>query len=86
MLPWKTLLANSDIPLVFIVDLFEKNTRQIEACISPKLQFDPSITDGVHRNENFEEIIPVFSTFSNFLKKNKKKYIKAIYVTFQCGF
>ena len=23
----------------------------------------PSITDGVHRNENFEEIIPVFSNF-----------------------
>ena len=34
----------------------------------------PSITDGVHRNENFVEIIPVFSTFSNFFKK-KKKYI-----------
>ena len=32
--------------------------------------FNPSITDGVHRNENFEEIIPVFSTFS----KKKKKY------------
>ena len=33
----------------------------------------PSITDGVHRNENFEEIIPVFSSFSKFLKKYKKK-------------
>ena len=32
---------------------------------------DPSITDGVHRNENFVAIIPVFS---NFLKK-KKIYI-----------
>ena len=31
----------------------------------------PSITDGVHRNENFEEIIQVFSTFSNFSKKKK---------------
>ena len=39
MLPWKTL-ANSDIPLVFIIDLFAKKTCQIEACISPKLQFD----------------------------------------------
>ena len=29
----------------------------------------PSITDGVHRNENLVEIIPVFSTFSNFFKK-----------------
>ena len=26
----------------------------------------PSITGGVHRNENLVEIIPVFSTFSNF--------------------
>ena len=33
----------------------------------------PSITDGVHRNENFIKIIPVFSTFSNFFKKRKKK-------------
>ena len=31
----------------------------------------PSITDGVHRNENFVEIIPVFSTFSK--KKEKKR-------------
>ena len=35
--------------------------------------FPPSITDGVHRNENLVEIIPVFSTFSNFFKKKKKK-------------
>ena len=34
----------------------------------------PSITDGVHRNKNFVEIIPVFSTFSNFFKK-KNIYI-----------
>ena len=27
-----------------------------------------SITDGVHRNEHFVEIIPVFSSFSNFFK------------------
>ena len=39
---------------------------------SQKLYCTPSITDGVHRNENFEEIIPVFSTFSNFFKQNKK--------------
>ena len=26
----------------------------------------PSITDGVHRNENFEEIIPVFQLFQTF--------------------
>ena len=42
----------------------------------------PSITDGVHRNENFVEIIPVFSTFSNFFKKRKKKLIKAILCNF----
>ena len=34
---------------------------------------NPSITDWVHRNENFVEIIPVFSTFSNFFKKKRKK-------------
>ena len=34
-----------------------------------------SITDGVHRNENFVEMIPVFSTFSNFFKKKKHIYI-----------
>ena len=31
-----------------------------------RLTRKPSITDGVHRNENLVEIIPVFSTFSNF--------------------
>ena len=42
---------------------------------------DPSITDGVHRNENFVEII---STFSNFFKKKKYIYIyiKAILCNF----
>ena len=48
--------------------------------------FSPSITDGVHRNENFEEIIPVFSSFSNFFKQNKKKYIKAILCNFSMRF
>ena len=43
--------------------------------------YQPSITDGVLRNENFVEIIPVFSTFSNFFKK-KKKIIKAILCNF----
>ena len=28
--------------------------------------FYPSIIDGVYRNENFVEIIPFFSSFSNF--------------------
>ena len=42
---------------------------------------NPSITDGVHRNENFVEIIPVFSTFSNFFKK-KKIHMKAILCNF----
>ena len=41
--------------------------------LNPKLfSVTPSITDGVHRNENLVEIIPVFSTFSNFFKKKKK--------------
>ena len=46
MLPWKTL-ANSGILLVFstyrlstIQKKNKKKTRQIEVCISPKLQFD----------------------------------------------
>ena len=42
----------------------------------------PSITDGVLRNENFVEIIPVFSTFSNFFKKKKIIIIKAILCNF----
>ena len=42
----------------------------------------PSITDGVHRNENLVEIIPVFSTFSNFFKKKIYIYIKAILCNF----
>ena len=46
-----------------------------------KVASTPSITDGVHRNENLVEIIPVFSTFSNFFKK-KKKIIKAILCNF----
>ena len=45
----------------------------------------PSITDGVYRNENFVEIIPVFSTFSKFFKVFKKKLLKPFHVTFQCG-
>ena len=44
--------------------------------------FGPSITDRVHRNEKEVEIIPVFSTFSNFLKKKEKKIIKAILCNF----
>ena len=36
---------------------------------------DPSIRDRVHRNENFVEIIPVFSTFfSSFKKKIYKSH------------
>ena len=41
--------------------------------------FEDKWRDGVHRNEIFEEIIPDFSTFSNF-KKNI--YIKAILCNF----
>ena len=46
----------------------------------------PSIRDRVHRNENFVEIITVFSTFFNFFKKKPlekpfldfKKWVKSI--------
>ena len=34
---------------------------------------------------NFAEIIPVFSTFSNFFKKKEKKIIKAILCNFSMG-
>ena len=46
------------------------------------LTINPSITDGVHRKENLVELIPVFSTFSNFFKKKEKKNIKAILCNF----
>ena len=39
---------------------------------NPILGTVPSITDGVHRKDNFVEIIPVFSIFSNFFKRKKK--------------
>ena len=39
-----------------------------------KINF-PSIRDGVHRNENFVVIIPVFSTFCG---QKKKIYIRVI--------
>ena len=42
----------------------------------------PSITDGVHRNENFVEIIPVFFHFFKIFQKKKKKIIKAILCNF----
>jgi hypothetical protein len=42
-----------------------------EVCKAWKITTEPSITDGVHRNENFVEIIPVFSTFLNFFEKKK---------------
>ena len=43
--------------------------------------FSPSITDGVHRKENFVEIIPVFSTFSKIFNNNFF-FIKAILCNF----
>ena len=63
MLPLKTL-ANSHIPLVFIIDLFAKKTHQIEACISPKLQFD--------------EFFGAYALlFTNICKKKLKKLVKS---------
>ena len=34
---------------------------------------NPSITDGVHRTENFVEIIPVFFNFFKLFQKKKKE-------------
>ena len=45
--------------------------------VNPLITLKPSITDGVHRNENFVEIIPAFSFFSNFFKKKKEKNYKS---------
>ena len=60
--------------------LSNHQTWRINFCLF--LWCRPSITDGVHRNENLVEIIPVFSTFFNFFKKRKKKYIRAILCNF----
>ena len=49
---------------------------QISSILSNSVEL-PSITDGVHRNENFVAIIPVFSTFSKFFKKKKEKNYKS---------
>ena len=47
-----------------LVECFDNDTKS----------YNPSIRDRVHRNENFVEIIPVFSTFSNFFEKKKINY------------
>ena len=47
-----------------------------------KFGFNPSITDGVHRKENFVEINPVFSTFSKIFNNKIFFYIKAILCNF----
>jgi len=41
------------------------------------IMIHPSITDGVHRKENFVEIIPVFFNFFKIKKKKKKKNYKS---------
>ena len=73
----KTIIPN--LYIWTICDLFA-NTPQYPL----ELWGKSSITDGVHRNENSVEIIPVFSTFSNFSKK--KKIIKAILCNFSMRF
>ena len=53
-----------------------------EVQLQQKVLWIPSIKDGVHRRENFVEIIPVFSTFSKIFNNNKKNFIKAILCNF----
>ena len=53
---------------MFILDTSVGNRNFIDAI---SVGQNPSITDGVHRKENFVKIIPVFSTFSKFFKKEK---------------
>ena len=56
----------------FIIKFRQRKSYIFELHFIQLFNADPSITDGVHRNENFVEIIPVFSTFWNFFKKKKK--------------
>mgnify|MGYP006863837727 CR=1 FL=1 len=65
----------------FAIHTLQKSYFGINLFCFRNLTYSLSITDGVHRNENFVEIIPVFSTFGYFFKK-KKKIIKAILCNF----
>ena len=77
--PWKIAfeikwpLAVYFMPSYFLVTIWNNAQKQCN---------NPSIIDGVHRNENFVEIIPVFSKF---FKVFQKKLLKSFYETFQCG-
>ena len=66
VLPWQ-LPENFDLKSVTLV--VHKSKKMPWLWTNLFCTPDPSITDGVHRNENFVAIIPVFSTFSNFKKK-----------------
>ena len=59
-----------------------QNKSGIAGTRHPTMTIIPSITDGVHRNENFMEIIPVFLLFQTFSKKKQKRIIKAILCNF----
>ena len=75
------MYTTSKFPVIFIgITIFKvtilctDGTYYLLTChtrLNQDIGVHPSITDGVHRNENFVEIIPVFSTFSNFKKKKK---------------
>ena len=59
---WKNIQADS------FCELYKAKSRKLLLNAHKEFWFRygllPSITDGVHRKENFVEIIPVFSTFS----------------------
>ena len=71
---WYTMRSNYFWGIIRIVNLMHLQFHKLYGKILKKCSEAPSITDGVHRNENFVEIILVFSTFSNFFKK-KNIYI-----------
>ena len=63
---WSTLFTKIGAKFQTLISnrgLICQRPFKVRKCYLP---FNPSITDGVHRNENLVEIIPVFSTFSNF--------------------
>ena len=75
----KNLFSSMDCVLLHLHSCCSDAELLLDCCSAPSrkcpieyselLGFKPNITDGVHRNDNFVEIIPVFSTFS---KKKKK--------------
>ena len=57
------LVRPSRIPHRISKNIFALGAGEFLAMLESKIREAPSITDGVHRNENLVEIIQVFSSF-----------------------